>query len=154
MGVNKVILLGNLGNDPVLREFEHGGAMCTFSLATDHSYFDAEQNRQTVTEWHNIVCFGPAAENCKKYLSKGRKLYLEGRLQTQKWQDKEGGHHVSNRIVANRLQFLDKKLADEMPVCDNESCGIEEKDFGRYGTEKNCNGRDAVFPPSLVDEPS
>ena len=109
MCVNKVILVGNLGGDPELRDGENQKPFCTFSVATTHSFKNADQQPQSRTEWHQIVCFGAAAQNSARFLKKGRQVYIEGRIQTQKWQDKEGKERVSNRVVANNIRFLGTK---------------------------------------------
>ena len=109
MCVNKVILVGNLGADPELRDGENLRPFCTFSVATTHSFKNGDDQRQSRTEWHHIVCFGAAAQNSARFLKKGRQVYIEGRIQTQKWQDKEGAERISNRIVANNIRFLGSK---------------------------------------------
>lgn len=105
--VNKVILIGNLGADPDLRYTPSGAAVCNFSLATTDSRTDREGNRQEFTEWHRIVVWNKQAENCSKYLTKGRPAYIEGRLQTRSWEDKNTGQkRYTTEIVADRVQFL------------------------------------------------
>jgi len=110
MSVNKVILLGNLGSNPELRKTKSDKPVCTFSLATDRSRKDSNGTTEQSTVWHNIVCFGKSAESCAKYLKKGRQVYLEGRIQTEKWEDKSGATRVTNKIVASVVQFLGKPL--------------------------------------------
>ncbi len=105
-GVNKVILIGNLGKDPELRYTPGGQAVATFSLATGEKWRDKDGNMQDRTEWHNIVVWGRSAENAKEYLSKGRPVYIEGRIQTRSWDDKDGNKRYTTEIVAQRLQFL------------------------------------------------
>ena len=104
--VNKVIVLGNLGKDPDLRHLPNGDAVCNFSLATTESLKDKEGNKQDKTEWHNIVIFRKLAEIAGEYLKKGRPVYIEGRLQTRKWQDKEGKDRYTTEIVADQMQML------------------------------------------------
>ena len=104
--VNKVIVLGNLGKDPDLRHLPNGDAVCNFSLATTESWKDKEGNKQDKTEWHNIVIFRKLAEIAGNYLKKGRPVYIEGRLQTRKWQDKEGKDRYTTEIVADQMQML------------------------------------------------
>ena len=89
-GLNKVMLIGNLGKDPEVRALESGVPVATFSLATSESYKDKEGNRQTATEWHNIVVWRGLAEVAEKYLKKGSQIYVEGKLKTRNWQDKDG----------------------------------------------------------------
>lgn len=106
MSVNKVILLGNLGKDPELRYTSQQFPVCTFSVATNERRKDASGNWTDHTEWHNVVVFGRVAENCANYLKKGRQAYIEGRLQTRKWQDKEGRDRYTTEIVAHTVQFV------------------------------------------------
>jgi single-strand DNA-binding protein len=104
--VNKVIVLGNLGKDPDLRHLPNGDAVCNFSLATTESWKDKEGNKQDKTEWHNVVIFRKLAEIAGEYLKKGRPVYIEGRLQTRKWQDKDGKDRYTTEIVADQMQML------------------------------------------------
>jgi single-strand DNA-binding protein len=104
-GVNKVILIGNLGRDPEVRYTQSGTAVSNFSLATTERQ-KKEGEWVDHTEWHNIVVFGKVAENCSNYLSKGSSVYIEGRIQTRKWTDKEGGERQTTEIVAQNVQFL------------------------------------------------
>lgn len=104
--VNKAIVLGNLGRDPELRHTAGGKAVATLRVATNEVWSDQSGERQERTEWHSIVVWGRQAENCAQYLKKGRTVYIEGRLQTRKWQDKEGHDRYSTEIVADRVQFI------------------------------------------------
>ena len=106
-GVNKVILIGNLGNDPDIRYTGSGAAVANISLATAESWKDRETGEQQErTEWHRVVFFGRLAEIVGEYLKKGSQIYIEGRLQTRKWQDKEGNDRYTTEIVANEMQML------------------------------------------------
>lgn len=111
MGVNKAILIGNLGRDPELRYTNNQTAVCTLNLATGERRKDASGQWVDHTEWHNVVVFGKTAENCTNYLKKGREVFIEGRIQTRKWQDKEGKDRYTTEIVANNVQFLGGKSA-------------------------------------------
>lgn len=104
--VNKVILIGNLGADPEVRFTPGGQAVCELRMATNESWTDKNGAKQERTEWHRIVVWGKQAENCGKYLSKGRTAYVEGRLQTRQWDDKDGNKRYTTEIVADRVQFL------------------------------------------------
>ena len=104
--VNKVILLGNLGRDPETRYTTGGDAVCNLSIATSEQWKDKNGEKQERTEWHRVVLFGRQAEIAGEYLKKGRSVYVEGRLQTRKWQDKEGADRYSTEIVADRVQFV------------------------------------------------
>lgn len=105
-GVNKVIILGNLGKDPEIRYQPSGGAIANFSIATSETFKDKEGNKQERTEWHRVVLFGRTAEVAGEYLRKGSTAYIEGRLQTRKWTDKEGQERYTTEIVGDRLQLV------------------------------------------------
>jgi single-strand DNA-binding protein len=105
-GVNKVILVGNLGRDPEVRYTPGGQAVANFTIATNEAWTGKDGQKQERTEWHRIVVWGKTAENCGEYLSKGRQVYIEGRLQTREWTNKEGAKHYTTEIVANQLLFL------------------------------------------------
>jgi single-strand DNA-binding protein len=105
-GVNKAILIGNLGKDPELRYTPGGQAVASFPLATSEKWRDREGNLQDRTEWHNIVVWGRQAETAKEYLSKGRSVYVEGRIQTRSWEDKDGNKRYTTEIIVQRMQFL------------------------------------------------
>ncbi|MCB9530347.1 MAG: single-stranded DNA-binding protein [Myxococcales bacterium] len=104
--VNKVILIGNLGADPELRTTAGGQAVCELRLATNERWTDKSGATQERTEWHRVVVWGRSAENAAKYLAKGRSAYVEGRLQTREWTDKDGNKRYTTEIVADRLQFI------------------------------------------------
>ncbi len=104
--INKVILIGNLGRDPELRYTQSGQAVCNFSLATTEKYKDKSGQLQESTEWHRIVAWGKTGELCSQYLAKGRSVYIEGRLQTREWENKEGQKQRTTEINANTVQFL------------------------------------------------
>lgn len=106
--LNKVILIGNLGRDPETRFMPSGGAVCNFSIATTESWKDKQSGqKQEKTEWHNIVMFGRLAEIAQQYLKKGSQVYVEGRLQTRKWQDKAtGADRYTTEIVADEMKML------------------------------------------------
>ena len=109
-GINKVILIGNLGNDPDVRYTAGGSPIANVSLATTDSWRDKESgDLQERTEWHRIVFFGRLAEIVSEYLRKGSKVFVEGRLQTRKWQDRDGNERYTTEIVANEMQMLDSK---------------------------------------------
>lgn len=106
MSVNKVILVGNLGKDPELRYTPSGAAVATFSLATSERYKDRDGQQQEKTEWHNIVAWRQLAEICGKYLHKGKQVYIEGRIQTRSYDDKDGNKKYITEIVADQMQML------------------------------------------------
>lgn len=108
-GVNKVILVGNLGKDPEVRHLEGGAAVANFPLATSESYKDKSGQRVEQTEWHNIVVWRGLAEVAEKYLKKGMTIYLEGKLRTRSWDDKEGNKRYTTEIVGDTFTILSKK---------------------------------------------
>jgi single-strand DNA-binding protein len=109
MSVNKVILVGRLGRDPETRYTGGGQAVANFSVATDESYKDKNGERQKRTEWHRITAWGKLAEICQQYLKKGTMVYIEGRIQSREWQDKEGQKRTSFDIVANTMKMLSSR---------------------------------------------
>lgn len=104
--VNKVILIGNLGKDPEMRYMPSGDAIANFSIATTDTWKDKNGEKQEKTEWHRISMFGRQAEVAGEYLKKGSPVYIEGRLQTRKWQNKEGQDQYTTEVVADRMQML------------------------------------------------
>ncbi len=104
--INKVILIGNLGSDPEVRFTPNGTAVGNFNIATNESWNNKDGKKEERTEWHKIVVWGKTAENCGEYLSKGRPVYIEGRLQTREWNDKDGNKRYTTEIVAQTVQFL------------------------------------------------
>lgn len=108
-GVNKVILIGNLGKDPEVRHLEGGAAVANFPLATTETFKDKNGNRQEQTEWHNIVVWRGLAEVAEKYLKKGMTIYIEGKLRTRSWDDKEGNKRYTTEIVGDSFTMLSKR---------------------------------------------
>ena len=104
--VNKVIVIGHLGANPELKYLPSGQPVCEMRVATSETYRDRNEQPQERTEWHRIVVWGKTAENCSKFLQKGRQVYIEGRLQTRSWDDKEGKKQYMTEIVANSVVFL------------------------------------------------
>lgn len=107
--LNKVQIIGRLGRDPELRYSQSGSPVCTLSVATDEGYTDRDGKKVDRTEWHRVVLYSKAAENCNQFLKKGSLVYVEGSLQTRKWQDQQGQDRFSTEIKAQRVQFLDRK---------------------------------------------
>jgi len=125
-GLNKVMIIGCLGRDPEMRYTPSGKPVTTFSVATHRSWNTSEGERRTETEWFNVVAWGSLAEICKEYLSKNRLVYIEGRLQTRRWDDAEGNKHTSVEIVANEMIMLDERREnDQSPDTDSS----EEDEF-------------------------
>lgn len=109
MSLNKVMVIGRLGRDPELKYTQAGAPVCTLNVATDESYKDNNGQKVERTEWHRVVVFQKAAENCSQYLAKGSLVFVEGSLQTRKWQDQQGQDRYVTEIRAHRVQFLDRK---------------------------------------------
>lgn len=115
-GVNKVILIGNLGKDPEVRYAPNGSAVANITIATSESWKDKNSGeKQEKTEWHRVVFFGKLAEIAGEYLKKGSQVFVEGRLQTRKWQDKDGKDRYTTEIVANELQMLGSRGGAGVP---------------------------------------
>ena len=109
MSVNKAILIGNLGKDPELKYTPSGQAVCAFSLATNERYTDKSGQKQSKTEWHNVVAWGKTGETLSKYFHKGDSVYLEGKITTRSWENKEGQMVYRPEIVVNQFAFLSSK---------------------------------------------
>ena len=105
-GLNKVQIIGHLGKEPEMRYTPSGKPVTTFSVAVSRSWNSADGERHSETEWFNVVAWGNLAEICKQYLTKGQQVYIEGRLQTRRWDDKEGNKHTSIEVVANEMMML------------------------------------------------
>ena len=106
-GINKVILIGNMGKNPETKTFENGSKKVGFTLATTEFYKDKDGTRKELTEWHNVVCWRALADFAEKYLAKGRKIYVEGKLHTRTWDDDKGKHYMTE-VYANTITLLDK----------------------------------------------
>ena len=119
-GINKVIIIGNLGMDPEIRYMPSGASVCSISVATSESWKDKQSGeKKTRTEWHRIKLFNKLGEIVNKYLKKGSKIYIEGFLRTNKWKDRDGNERYSTDIIANNLQMLDVRQPNEKPYADN-----------------------------------
>ncbi len=143
--VNKAIIVGNLGRDPELRYTPSGQAVANFTVATNEQWTDKSGQKQERTEWHRIVVWGKQAENCGEYLSKGRQVFIEGRLQTREWNDKEGKRNFTTEIVADRVVFLsgDKGGAKRAPGASESFPSSGSRGAEDFGPP----------PPGLDDEP-
>lgn len=124
-GVNKVILIGNLGKDPESFTFENGVKKVSFSLATTESYKDKEGNKVDQTEWHNVVLWRSLADVAEKYLSKGNQVFIEGKIKTRAWDDKDGNKRYTTEIYADSMTMLggrrddvEPKAAEDAPATD------------------------------------
>lgn len=118
--VNKAILVGNLADKPTLNHSRAGRPVSNMRLATNRNYKDANGNPQKTTEWHRVVVWGKNAEHCHRYLDKGRKIYVEGRLETKQWEDGEGNTRYTTEVVADTVRFLGRPNRDYETVEDDE----------------------------------
>lgn len=140
-GINKVILIGHLGNDPEIRYTPAGTAITNVRLATRSAWKDKNGTPQEKTEWHYVILFNRRAEMVGNYLNKGSKIYIEGSLQTRKWQDKEGVDRYTTEIIAKDVQFLDSRSKSQHPINDDEELSTEEYQMLEQSDEEffNCN---------------
>jgi len=126
-GLNKIMIIGNLGRDPEMRYTPSGRPVTTFAVATSRSWNTADGERHTETEWFNVVAWGNLAEICKQYLVKGKQVYIEGRLQTRRWEDKEGVKHSTVEIVATEMMMLgERREAEHAPAGSEEPATLED----------------------------
>lgn len=133
-GLNKVMIIGHLGGDPEMRYTPSGRPVTTFSVAVSRSWNTVDGERHSETEWFNIVAWGNLAEICKQYLKKGRQVYIEGRLQTRRWEDKEGQKRTNVEVVASEMMMMDERR-DNNQAQEAESSGeqaeptVDEDEF-------------------------
>jgi single-strand DNA-binding protein len=147
MTLNKAMLIGRLGKDPEIRYTKSGSAVANFTVATDDGYKDAQGNRQERTEWHNIVAWGKLADFAHNYLKKGREVYIEGRIQTREWTDKENNKRHTTEIVANTIRFVGPRPQGEGgPRSSEEPAGYGGP--GRGGNANRGGGRPSTPPPA------
>ena len=149
--VNKVILVGNLGRDPETRYTTSGDAVTNIRLATTDTWKDKNGEKQERTEWHNIVFYGRQAEIAGEYLKKGRQIYVEGRLQTRKWQDKEGQDRYTTEIIADRMQMLGGREGGAQPPAEpaQRAAGTDTRGGAKGGAapaKKNADDFDDDIP--------
>lgn len=149
--LNKVQLLGNLGRDPEVRYTAAGKAVATFTIATSFSWRDQNGNDQEKTEWHRIVAWGRLGEICGEYLSKGRRVYLEGRIQSRDWEDQDGRKRTTVEIVASDMIMLDGGQAQGRRRDDER--GRPEPGPSRGQAESSRSGDDrSYYPPPPEDD--
>ena len=127
-GVNKVILVGNLGKDPEVKYLDSGVAVANFSLATTESYKNKEGERVNQTEWHNIVLWRGLAEVAEKWLKKGSSVYIEGKIKTRKWEDKDGNTRYNTEILADNMTMLGSKSTSESAPTTSEKPAADTAD--------------------------
>lgn len=126
MGINKVILVGNVGKDPEVRHLDNGVAVASFTLATSETYKNKENQKVTNTEWHNIVIWRGLADVVEKYVKKGSSLYIEGKIRTRSWDDKEGNKRYTTEIVADNMQMLGAKQSNEESAAAPENASTQD----------------------------
>ncbi len=114
--INKIHLIGNTGKDPEIRTTGSGYKVASFSLATSEHFKDKQGTRQTETQWHNIVAWGPLAEICEKYVKKGQMIYVDGKVQYRSYDDKDGNKRYVTEINASNIQMLEKRKQDDVSV--------------------------------------
>ena len=139
MSVNKVILIGNVGKDPEIRHLDTGVAVANFTLATSESYVAKNGEKVTTTEWHNIVLWRGLAEVAEKYVTKGRQLYIEGRIRTRNYDDKDGNKRYITEIYGDTMQMLGSKADDN------------KSGTGQYA--QNQSSQSSIPPVSMANEP-
>jgi single-strand DNA-binding protein len=139
--INKVILIGNLGADPEIRYTQSGTPVVNFTIATTERWKDKEGQQQEQTEWHRIVAWRRLAEICGEYLSKGSRVYIEGKLQTRKWQDQSGNDRYTTEVIANEMKMLTPRGAGT-----GEGAGANDGGYGDFPTEPpSSTGEDVPF---------
>jgi len=151
MSVNKVIIVGRLGQDPELKYTPSGAGVCNFSVATTESWADKSGQKQEKTEWHRIVVWGKLAELCNQYLKKGRQAYIEGRLQTRSWETKDGQKRYTTEINASTVQFLggaatrdDSAARSQAPAEQPKADSFVNQEF-EVNTDSNFTADDIPF---------
>lgn len=152
-GINKVILIGNLGNDPETRYTQSGSAVTNISLATSESWKDKQTGQpQERTEWHRVVFFNRLAEIAGEYLRKGSKVYIEGSLRTRKWQDQSGQDRYTTEIVANEMQMLDSRGGGQGAPYPDENVAPPPQAGAAAGASSQTGGGAQAAPPASFDD--
>ena len=143
-GVNKVIIVGRLGADPEVKAVGQGSTVTRLNIATSENWMGKDGQKQERTEWHRVVVWGKLAEICGKHLSKGRQVYVEGRLQTRSWEDQQGQKRYATEIVANTVQFLGSAGGERSADASNKSGGADDFGFQDFGPEPSFNSNDDI----------
>ncbi len=125
-GLNKVMIIGNLGRDPEMRYTPSGRPVTNFSVAASRNWTTQNGEKRSETEWFNVVAWGRLAETCHNYLAKGSRVYIEGRLQTRRWEDSNGNKQSTTEIVANEMLMLDSRRRDRSDAQDQEEPAVDE----------------------------
>ena len=151
-GVNKVIICGNLGQDPEVRYMPNGNAVANISVATSESWKDkSTQEQKEETEWHRCVCYGKLAEIIGEYLKKGSKIYLEGKLKTRKWQDQQGVDRYTTEIVFDEMQMMDSKpqVAAQSPAQQQPQRTAQQQQNNGYAAARNAPKKPTYNEPPM-----
>jgi single-strand DNA-binding protein len=130
VGLNKVIIIGNVGTDPEMRFTPNGNPVTSFRIATNRSYTTPEGERKQETEWFDVVTWNRLAENCNQFLTKGQRAYVEGRLRTRSWEGQDGQKHSRIEIVANSVLFLDRRPVGTLPEVVAETVAEDDIEAG------------------------
>ena len=160
MSVNKVILVGRLGQNPEVRYTPSGASVANFSIATSENWTDKSGQKQERTEWHRIVVWGKLAELCNQYLAKGRQVYVEGKLQTRQWQDKDGQTKYTTEVLAQTIQFLGAQAGTQSGAGQSRSMGAQPSggasdsfsDFGGAGNFSASGSPMSNAEPSFTED--
>jgi single-strand DNA-binding protein len=129
VGLNRMMLIGNLGTDPEMRYTPNGSPVTSFRIATTRTYTSADGERQQDTEWFTVVAWNQLAELCNQYLTKGRRAYVDGRLHSHSWEGTDGQTRFRNEIIADRVLFLDRQPTGQSPGEDQASSSLEAEDL-------------------------
>lgn len=130
VGLNKVMIIGNVGTDPEMRFTPNGNPVTSFRIATNRSYTTPEGERKEETEWFDVVTWNRLAENCNQFLTKGQRAYIEGRLRTRSWEGQDGQKHFRMEIIANSVIFLDRRPVGTLPEGGIEAGAEEDIEAG------------------------
>ncbi len=150
MSINKVILVGNVGKDPEVRHLDSGVAVANFPLATTENYTAKNGDKVSTTEWHNIVCWRGLADVAEKYVTKGRQLYIEGKIRTRAWDDKDGNKRYTTEVIADALQLLGSRPDSQQSDNPNSSYKNSQQEpdvnLGSVEVEESDQGGDDDLP--------
>jgi single-strand DNA-binding protein len=130
VGLNKVMVIGNVGTDPEMRFTPNGSPVTSFSIATNRFYNTPEGERKKETEWFDVVTWNRLAENCNQFLTKGQRTYVEGRLRTRSWEGQDGQKHSRTEIIANSVLFLDRRPVETLPEGGVETVAEDDIEAG------------------------
>lgn len=144
--LNKVFLIGRVGKDPEVRQFDGGNKVANFTLATDESYTDRNGQRQTATEWHNLVLNDKLADIAAQYVHKGSMLYIEGKIRTRSWQDQSGNKHYQTEVVGLGMQLLDPKPQSAAPAPQPAAPQYQQAPAPQYAPQPQAPAPQPTYP--------